>query len=382
MKILQLSWEYPPRIVGGLARHVYYLSIELARLNNEVYVVTLEFPNAASEEHRENLHIYRVNVELASYDFLTWCYAFNHFFEKKISNLMKDIDIIHAHDWLVSPSAIIAKYMLKKPLIATIHSLEIGRVGSLSNPLSVVIDNLEWWLTYEARFVITTSRSMRNQLIEHFKLPESKIFVINNGINIEDFEIEVNKKEIKTLLGFDADLKLVGFIGRMVEQKGPRYFIEAIPKIMKEFSQVRFVLVGDGWQLNEIKNLVSSYGLNQFVKVMGFVSDDMLRKIMKSCDIIVIPSIYEPFGIVALEAMALGTVVVASDVGGLSEIIDDEKDGIKVPPRNPDAIAKAVIRLLNDENLMKFLSANAKEKVKKYSWREVALKTMEVYKIV
>ncbi len=382
MRILHISWEYPPRIVGGLSRHVYYLSRELANLGNEVYIVTLEFPNAAPEEHTKNLHIYRVKVELASYDFLTWCYAFNHFFEKKISAIASDIDIIHAHDWLVSPSAIATKHMLKKPLIATFHSLEIGRVGSLSNPLSIVINNLEWWLSYEARFVITTSYSMKNQLIEHFKLPESKIFVINNGINIDDFNIEVDEKEVKAMLGFSEDEKLIGFVGRMTEQKGPRYFVEAMPKILKRYSSARFVLVGDCWQLNEVKNLVSSYGLDQFVRVVGFVSDETLKKILKACDILVIPSVYEPFGIVALEAMALGTVVIASDVGGLSEIIDNEKNGIKIPPRNPDAIADSVIRLLNDRDFMEFLSTNAKEKVKKYSWREIALKTLEVYKLL
>src|SRR5579875_897766 len=197
MKILHLTWEYPPRIVGGLARHVYYLSKELSKLGNEVLVITLEFPNVVIEEYKDNLHIYRVKVELASYDFLTWCYAFNHFFEKKIGMVAKEVDLIHAHDWLVAISAISAKYLLGKPLVSTIHSLEIGRVGSLSNPLSVVIDNIEWWLTYESKNVITTSEFMKRQLIEHFKLPGEKITVISNGIEFREFDYMINKAEIR-----------------------------------------------------------------------------------------------------------------------------------------------------------------------------------------
>jgi len=380
MKILHLTWEYPPRIVGGLSRHVYYLSRELAKQGNEVIIITLEFPNVALEEFRNNIRVYRVKVELASYDFLTWCYAFNHFFEKKIGMVAKDIDLIHAHDWLVALSGISSKYLLNKPLIATIHSLEIGRVGSISNPLSATIDNIEWWLTYEAKFVITTTEFMKNQLIEHFKLPHEKIFVIGNGIEIKEFEYEIDKKEVKSFYKFPNEVKLVGFIGRITEQKGVRYFLESIPKILNNYQNVRFLIIGDGWQIEEMKELAKRLGIDWSVRFLGYVQDEELKKLLKILDVLVIPSIYEPFGIVALEAMSAGVPIVASAIGGLNEIIDNEIDGLKVPPKNPDAIASAVLRLLYDEGLRIKLTENAKKKVQKYSWEEVAKKTLEVYK--
>jgi len=379
MKILHLTWEYPPRIVGGLARHVYYLSKELAKLGNEVYVITLEFPNVFLDEYKDNLRIHRVKVELASYDFLTWCYAFNHFFEKKIATVISDIDVIHAHDWLVAISAINAKYFLKKPLIATIHSLEIGRVGSLSNPLSIVIDNIEWWLTYEAKFVITTSNFMKNQLIEHFRLPPDKIFVISNGIDEDEFKLEINKEEIKSSLGFSKENKLIGFVGRITEQKGVRYFIQAIPHILNYHKDARFIIIGDGWQIDEMKDLAKKLNVEWATKFRGYVRDEELKKILKSLDVIVIPSIYEPFGIIALEAMVSGVPIVASNVGGLAEVIEDGIDGLKVPPKDPLAIARAVNKYLEDEVFRNKIIYNARNKSKLFSWSKIAEKTLEVY---
>ncbi|HLI46658.1 MAG TPA: glycosyltransferase family 4 protein [Geobacterales bacterium] len=382
MKILHLTWEYPPRIVGGLARHVYYLSKELSKLGNEVLVITLEFPNVVIEEYKDNLHIYRVKVELASYDFLTWCYAFNHFFEKKIGMVAKEVDLIHAHDWLVAISAISAKYLLGKPLVSTIHSLEIGRVGSLSNPLSVVIDNIEWWLTYESKNVITTSEFMKRQLIEHFKLPGEKITVISNGIEFREFDYMINKAEIRAMHGLPIENKLVGFIGRITEQKGVRYFIEAVPKILNKYGNVNFVVVGDGWQIDEMKELAKKLGIDWAVKFMGYLPDESLKNILKALDVLVIPSVYEPFGIIALEGMSAGVPLVASSVGGLDEILENEVDGLKVPPRNPDAIADAVFKLLIDESLRNRLVENARRKAIKFSWEEIAKRTMDVYEKV
>jgi len=383
MNILHLTWEYPPRIVGGLARHVYYLSKEIANLNNQVYVVTLDFPNTKEEEIHGNLHVYRVKVELVSYDFLTWVYAFNHFFEKKVGMIIKnnDIDIIHVHDWLTSLSGIALKYLLKKPLIVTMHSLEIGRVGSLNNSLSITINNLEWWVTYEAKRVITTTNYMKQELVRHFNLPEDKIDVISNGINVYEFDLNIDKKSARNILGLEEDLKIILFIGRIVEQKGIQYLVEASPNVISKIKNCLFLIIGEGWLLESIKKRVYELGVNNNFKFLGHVSDEMLKIAIKASDVLVIPSIYEPFGIVALEGMAGRIPVIASAVGGLKEIIEDGINGIYVNNvRNLEELSNAIVRILTDNELSEKLVNNAYKKVKNFDWKEIAKKTIEIYK--
>jgi glycogen(starch) synthase len=382
MKILHLTWEYPPRIVGGISRHVYYLAQELANLGSEVYIVTLEFPNASFEESYNNVYVYRVKVEFPSYDFLTWVYAFNHFFEKKVAMLNKSFDIIHIHDWLVAPAGISLKYFLKKPLILTLHSLEIGRVGSISNPVSSVISSIEWWSTYEAKKIITTTNFMKQEIINHFKVPENKIEIIFNGINVNGYNIQVDKNEIKRKLGIPEHCKIVLFVGRITEQKGVKYLIEASPYVLKNNSNVRFVIVGDGWQINEIKQRINDLNLNWAIKLTGYVDDFTLKQIIKSADVLVAPSIYEPFGLVALEGMANGIPVIVSNIGGFKEIVEHNVDGLHVNPFNVHEIASAILSVINNEEYAKYLVNNARNKVLKFSWKEAAKRTLEVYKSV
>ncbi len=382
MKILHLTWEYPPRIIGGISRHIFYLSQELADLGNEVYIITLDFPNTPLEEHLNNVHIYRVKVEFPSYDFLTWVYAFNHFFEKKVAMLSQSYDIIHIHDWLVALAGISLKYFLKKPLLLTLHSIEKGRVGSISSPVSLVIDSIEWWATYEAKKIITTTNFMKQEIISHFKVPDNKIEIIFNGIKVEDFDINVDKIEVKRRLGFSENCKIVLFIGRITEQKGIKYLIEAAPLVLKNNNNVRFVIIGDGWQINEIKQRINDLNLGWAFRLTGHIDDHNLKQILKSSDVLVAPSIYEPFGIVALEGMAAGIPVIVSDIGGFREIVENNVDGLRINPFNVHELASAILSIINNENFATYLVNNAKNKVLKFSWKEVARKTLEVYKSV
>jgi len=381
MHVLMYTWEFPPRIVGGLARHVYYLSKALAKIGIEVTVITLEFPGAPWSETIDNVNVERVRVEIGNPNFLSWVFLFNHFMEKRFALLKRSIDIIHGHDWLVALASIATKHFTNKPLVFTYHSTERGRVGTLSTPDSFTIDSIEWWCGYEASKIIVTSKSMLNEITNTFKIPNDKISIIPNGIDISEFNIQVNPFEIKRNIGIGEDKKLVLFVGRITSQKGVTYLIQAVPKILASHPDARFVIVGDGWELGTIKNMIYSMGLGEYVKTLGFLPDHTVKSLMKAADVMVVPSIYEPFGIVALEAMASGTPLVASDVGGLSELVEHGKTGLKIYPANPDSIAWGINTILSNPQWARTMAQNALAIVKeKYSWEAIAAKTAELYR--
>jgi len=377
-----ITWEFPPRIVGGIARHCFGLSKALAKENHEVQVVTLDFPGTPDFEEVEGVKVHRIRIELGHPNFITWTFIFNHFMEKKIATLNRDakFDIIHIHDWLTAPAGIASKHYLDKPLVSTVHSTEVGRAHGLHSPDSYLIDGIEWWMTYEANRVILCSNSMKREVEDHFHLPSEKITIIPNAIDTSEYQRSINKEAVKRSYGVEPHEKLVLFIGRLVPQKGVEYLIKAVPLIVQHDSRVRFIITGDGWSKNHLENLAASTGHGDKIRFVGFVSNSELVELTMSADVLVVPSIYEPFGIVALEGMAAGVPVVAANVGGLTDIIEHDRTGVLVYPENPESIAWGVNKVLSDPGYAQWLIQNAKKKIREvYSWEAVAKKTCEVY---
>jgi len=385
MKICMLTWEFPPRIVGGIARHCFGLSKALAKKNHDVHVVTLEFPGAPAFEEIEGVKVHRVRIELGHPNFITWTFIFNHFMEKLVAILNRDIEfnVIHIHDWLTAPVGIASKYYSNKPLVSTVHSIEVGRAQGLHSPDSLLIDGLEWWMTYEARKVISCSSSMKWELENHFHLPSEKIIVIPNAVDVSKYERKINPEAVKRRYGIEPYEKVVLFIGRLVPQKGVEYLVRAIPLILQHHRDVKFVIAGDGWSKDYLEDLARSAGFGNKIRFLGFISDSDLTELTIGSDVLVVPSVYEPFGIVALEGMAAGIPVVAANVGGLSEIIEHDRTGVLVYPKNPESIAWGVNRVLSDPGYSRWLVQNAKRRVQEvYSWEAVAQRTIEVYEEV
>lgn len=380
-----LTWEYPPRIVGGISRHCEGLARELARKGHNVHIITLEFPGAPHYEERDGVKIYRVPIELGHPNFIVWVLLFNHFMEKKIASIARyeKFDIIHAHDWLVAPASIASKHYLGIPLVSTIHSTEVGRAQGLHSPDSFLIDGFEWWLTYESKRIIVASYAMKYEVEGHFRLPSDKVEIIPNGIDISKYEVNVDRENIKRRFGIDPGEKIILFIGRLVPQKGVEYLIMAAPKIFEHHPEARIVIVGEGWFRDHLWNLAHTMGYSHKITFFGFLNDEDLIELMRSSDVLVIPSIYEPFGIVALEGMAAGVPVVASNVGGLAEIIEHDRTGFLAHKEDPDSIAWGVNKILSDPGYAHWLVQNAKKKVYEvYSWEAVARRTIMVYEKV
>lgn len=385
MKVCKLSWEFPPRVVGGIARHCEGLAKALVQQNHEVHLFTLDFPGSPNYEEMDGVKVYRASTELGHPNFLTWVLLFNHFLAKRMADVSQsvDFDVIHVHDWLAAFSGISFKHYLKKPMVLTVHSTEVGRAQGLHSPDSFSINGIEWWATYEADRVIVCSQSMKNEICSHFNLPLDKVDVIPNAIDQTKYQTSVDRGSVRQRYGVGYGEKLILCVGRLVPQKGIEYFIRAIPSIAKRYPEAKFIIVGEGWSRDILEAEAQSSGHAKKIRFTGFASDQEVINLMTSADVLVVPSVYEPFGIVALEGMATGVPVVASKVGGLSEVIEHDRTGLFVYPRSPESIAWGIDQVLSDPDHAKWLTENAKEKLHKaYSWEAVAMKTVEVYRKV
>lgn len=387
MRVMILSWEYPPRIVGGLGRHVYHLATSLASEGIKVHVVTKDYPGAPEYEESEGVHIYRVvsyPPDITQEDWVPWTLQFNVALLEKavaVANDLENINVIHAHDWLVAHAAASLKHAYKIPLVATIHATEYGRhQGHLPGPMNKLIHQIEWWLTFESVRTICCSQYMMEQITNIFELPPDKVDVIPNGIDSESFKRDVSVDLYRKQYVKPGD-KLVFFVGRLVYEKGVQTVIEAMTLIINKVPNVTFVVAGSGPHMNQLKSLVTAFNLEDKVKFTGHIDTDMLSAFYKSADLTVVPSLYEPFGMVVLESMAMGTPTIVADTGGLSEIVVHEETGLKFEPGNPESLAAAMLRILTDKDLAQRLTSDAKAYLgDRYNWDRIANTTLGVYR--
>lgn len=387
MRVLMLTWEYPPRVVGGLGRHAGALARTLVAQGHEVHVVTRQHPDRGDpiEETLEGVHVVRVTEAppvIAFDDLVPWVLAFNNRVQAAAANLAGrlDFDVIHAHDWLVAYAAAGVREAHGIPLVATIHATEYGRhQGWLPGPMNKLIHQIEWWLTYEARRVITCSGYMRDQVTEIFQLPAGKVDVVPNGVAVDDFALpddEVSAHR-RTLVG--PRTKLVLFAGRLEYEKGVQTVLEALKQVRAAVGPVHFHVAGIGTYSDELRRRTRELGLRHHVRFTGFLEDHELRLHYAAADVAVAPSIYEPFGLVAVEAMACGTPVVVGDTGGLREIVSGGH-GLTFTPQDADHLAEALIQVLTDAELAASLVDRGRERIaRRYDWRTVATSTVEVY---
>ena len=383
MKIVMLTWEYPPRIIGGISRVVEGLSRSLVELGHEVHVITNEMPGSPSEDIDRGVFVHRVQIETPSPSFHTWVLMMNNYFSKRLGRLAREIgrpDIIHVHDWLVYPAGAEAKAFLDSVLVSTLHSLEFRRSGGIQTPESKMIDSLEWWITFETSIIIVCSNSMKFDAVKQFRVPEDKILVIPIGIEPDKFtHIQVDREQIHGKYAIHPNEKLILFVGRLTNQKGCEYLIKALSYVANYFS-VKLVIVGDGYQRAELEVLARTSGVGDRVRFLGFVPDDDLNRLLLAADVMAIPSVYEPFGVVALEGMAAGVPIVASDVDGLGEVIKHEENGIAVFARDPSSIAWGISRILSDPGNTQRLVHNARKDIQsRFSWQSVARLTLMAY---
>lgn len=386
MQVLMLSWEYPPNNVGGLSRHVEKLSVSLVKQGVNVHVITCAVPGAPEEERVDGVNVYRVTpYSINNSNFLLWVNQMNFSLIERGVRLIRDsinpFCLIHAHDWLVAYAAKTLKFIYRLPLLATIHATEYGRNNGLHNDMQRYISNVEWMLTYEAWKVVVCSQAMKGELQGFFQIPQDKIEVINNGVDLSEFEDLVNEDLDRFRYQYASlNEKIVFFIGRLVAEKGLHLLVEAVPKVLSVYPQTKFIIAGKGPMESQLKRRALELGVNNQVYFTGYVDDRVRNSLYKCADIAVFPSLYEPFGIVALEAMATNTPVIVSEAGGLSEIVRHGENGLKFYFGNVQSLADNIINLLEHPELAHDLKSKASMEIcEKYSWEKIAEKTEGLY---
>ena len=384
MKILMLTWEYPPRIVGGIARVVHDLSKRLIKDGHEVTVVTYRDNAGVPEyENDKGVNVYRVdNYMIHPNNFIDWIMQLNFNLIAKATEIINKeggFDVIHAHDWLVTYAAKSLKNAYDIPIVATIHATEAGRNSGIHDDTQRYINDTEWLLTYEATEVIVNSNFMKNDLQRLFGLPYDKINVTPNGINLNNFTGIERDYDFRRQYAMDNE-KIILYVGRLVYEKGIQHLIAAMPKILSNYHDAKLVIAGKGGMIDDLKAETSSLGLDNKVYFTGYMDSKKVQKMYKCADVAVFPSTYEPFGIVALEAMLAGVPTVVSDVGGLDEIVTHGVDGMKSYAGNPNSIADSVTALLYDHQLATNISKKARQKVKEqFNWEKIAQDTHFTY---
>ena len=329
MKILMLTWEYPPRIVGGIARVVYDLSHRLIKDGHDVTVITYREGDAPYYEDDKGVKVHRIdNYMINPNNFIDWIMQMNFNMIAKANQLIAEegsFDVIHAHDWLVTYAAKTIKNSYNIPIVATIHATEAGRNSGIHDETQKYINDTEWMLTYEATEVIVNSNYMKGEVQRLFVLPFEKINVVANGVNLNKF-------------------------------------------------------TGKGGMLDELKAEAEALGLGNKVYFAGYLGGKDVEKMYKAADVLVFPSTYEPFGIVALEGMLSERPIVVSDAGGLAEIVQHRETGMKSYCGNPNSIADSILELLYNPELYANIVKKAKQKVKNdYNWTKIAQDTHFTY---
>lgn len=381
MKILFFSPEYPPLQIGGLARHVHPLAEALVKEGHNVTVITQMAAGVSEREEKNGVEIIRVNpLFINATDFASTILQINFEMVQAAGQLIlkgEKFDLIHGHDWLVAMAARTLKHILKIPLVMTIHATEHGRNHGIHNNLQRYINDLEWLSCYEAWRVIVCSQYMNREIQYLFQVPQDKVDIIHNGVTVKSLP-DVSKKFRQNYA--HPDEQVVFFVGRLVQEKGVGVLLRAIPEVLAAHPRTKFVIAGKGPQEAELKYLAKHLGVADSCYFTGFIDDQTRDNLYRVSDLAVFPSLYEPFGIVALEAMAARVPVLVTDVGGLSEIVENDLDGIKIIPGSAHELAKGILRLLKDPKFAQKIEKGGYQKAKKlFNWSDIAQKTIRVY---
>ena len=386
MKVLVLAWEFPPRIIGGIARHVAELYPEIVKLSHEVHLITVEFGDTPKTEIIEGIHLYRVPVARGN-DFFHWVANMNESIGDYGGKLIQeegDFDLIHAHDWLVGDAAIAIKNTFKIPLIATIHATEYGRNNGIYHSGQKYIESKEKSLAYNAWRVIVCSQYMHHEVERALQCPWDKIDVIYNGIRPEKKTHPTNFDSVAFRRRFAKDdERIIYYVGRMAHEKGIFVLLNAAPQILwKMGGKVKFVIIGGG-NTDSLQQQAAHLGISDRCNFTGFMPDEELDKFQTIADCAVFPSLYEPFGIVALESFAARVPVVVSNTGGLPEVVQHTKTGIVTHTNDPDSLAWGILEVLNNPDYVQCLVENAYKSLKtRFSWDKLAQQTIAVYERV
>jgi glycogen synthase len=393
MRVLLVSWEYPPVVVGGLGRHVHALATELAAAGHEVVVLsrrpsgTDAHTHPTTDEIVDGVRVLAVAEDPAHLEFgsdlVAWTLAMGHAMLRAALTRLAGWrpDVVHAHDWLVAHPAIAMADVFGTPLLATIHATEAGRYnGWLSDRLSRQVHSCEWWLTHRADSVITCSAAMRAEVAELFELDPRAIAVVHNGIAPRRWRAGRASVAAARAHHRPGDDPVLVHFGRLEHEKGCQDLIAALPRIRRTHPGCRLLVAGKGSGAERLVEAAREHRVLRSVSFLGYVPDDELPALLAAADAVVLPSRYEPFGIVALEAAAAGAALVASTAGGLAEVVIHGETGLSFRPGDVPGLAAAVIRVLDDPAAARQRARAAGDRLATdFDWTRIAATTAGLY---
>jgi glycogen(starch) synthase len=390
MKVLMVSWEYPPVVIGGLGRHVHHLATALAAEGHEVVVLsrrpsgTDPSTHPSTEKIAEGVRVVAAAQDPHEFDFgpdmMAWTLAMGHSMVRAglaLKNRRGDRawrpDVVHAHDWLVAHPAIALAEYFDVPLVSTIHATEAGRhSGWVSGRISRQVHAVESWLVRESDSLITCSASMRDEITELFGPGLAEIRVIRNGIDaaLWPFAPRRPRKGPAQLL----------YLGRLEHEKGIHDAIAALPRIRRTHPGTTLTIAGGGTQQHWLVEQARKHKVLKAVTFVGPLDHEELVQLLHTADAAVLPSHYEPFGIVALEAAATGIPLITSNVGGLGEAVINGQTGMSFAPRDIAGLAAAVRVVLDDPDAAQQRAIAARDRLTSdFDWHTVAGETAQVY---
>jgi glycogen synthase len=389
MRMLMLSWEYPPHIIGGMGAHVADITPALAAEGVEVVVVTPRLRDGEPDEApTRGVRVVRVPVSAVdASSFITFVTQTNQELERAAIDLYSQVDgfdLIHTHDWLTARAAISLKQYWRIPLIATIHATERGRGrGALHGEQALHIDSVEWQLTYEAWRIIVCSQFMSRQLHETLRTPLDKIDVVRNGTHLRPNPFASAEERLAFRRKYASDDEyIVFYVGRIVYEKGLHVLLDAWPTVLRHVG-ARLVIAGSGPYLDTLKAQARAMGLEKRVIFTGFISDEERDGLYYVADVTTFPSLYEPFGIVVLEAFAAGSPVVVAQTGGLTEVVHKDRTGLFVKPGDAESLAQGILTTIHcaDDSCQRVARAR-QEVCDLYNWQRIARETISIYQQV
>jgi len=389
-RVLILSWEYPPVIEGGLARHVRKLAEALVRQGVNVDVLTRGLGCEPEIERirvqdSAGVSVHRVREPGWPRDldrFVAWVEQMNEDMLAAGEALAQEhaYDLVHGHDWLVAHAAAALADRIDVPYVTTIHATEHGRhQGWVENPPQSHIHAVERWMARRAEAVIVCSHYMRGHVADIFDIDERRVAVIPNGVDPSELQPTGDLRALRREFAAPHE-KLVLLVGRLVYEKGFQLALDALPRVIEEVGNVRFLVAGSGTHEGELKAQAQRLGLSEHGTFLGWIGDDVLHSLYRISDLCVVPSIYEPFGLVALEAMASGCPCIAADTGGLREVVPmGERVGLRFNGGDAEHLGVMIERLLVDDTLRDRLVAEASEHVLRFDWDDIAARTRDIY---
>ena len=390
MNVCFVTPEYFP-ISGGTGAYVYYLSHSLQKLGHNVHVVARDQKDSERTINGIQVH-YRRGVGNA----LTRYWRFARSASKKIKELNKQdgFDIIHANLPLVPSFAI--PNDSAKAIVCAVHSTWKGEaiVTKRDNPkelnpneksmlrFNFVLRLFEKRLMKRSDALIAVSKYTVNELTDLYGIDKNKIHVIYNGVDIERFKPRPNRDELRQEFGLEKDKKIVLFVGRLYHRKGLETLLRSVPPVLKEFSNVKFVISGTGFKQKEesLRNLAHELNIEDHVKFLGYVPDDKLPLLYSTSDIFVLPAIYENFPFAILEAQATGLPVISTKVGGIPEFLVDSENGFVIDPRDETQLTQRLLALLQDPKLAKKMGDHGRMLIEEQlDWGLITAQVIDLY---